>query len=520
MQKKQDSKREVDELREGHQRDLEEKDRLHQVEMDVLRERLQQVESTAQPREAVGARGGVQDPIVSSQKPREAVTQPSQSGQARSPVIVAITEENRSQVSTKLKGLLANPNGTFSMTHQFKTWLDNQEIQMEKLFKVAPPHPENINNDGHPLPTRKNLEWTHTGDWIDVPYSVHDKGPKFKETLVARMERSINTDGVIERSLSYGDSETKLKVWYDITEMLAAFPHWDVPSPSIYPNTRKLNPNRKKPKEANKPPPPTRDRGRYQNSRGRGRGGYGRYGEQYGEWNRQQSGGGNQNRSYDQPRQQQQRQRQHHQQQGPVPPPAMHQQYQQYPTQAPVHSQQMYNPVPIPATGPQVHYQYHHPSPMIGDQYQHQYSDGGVRPKEGHSRPHRDTPREYSRERRPYRASRDTQRRDSRDRGNRRYPSQDSDYRDSQQGYNSRDHERRWDDSQERGRNLSRERRHGNRSKSTKRRNERTPSPTNSGIGRGGTRRDRDQAPRQEEGGGRGRSNQDKRESDASYGES
>ena len=126
---------------------------------------------------------------------------------------------------------------------------------MEKLFKVAPQHPENINNDGHPSPTRRNLEWTHTGDWVDVPYSVYDKGPRFRDTLVARMEKSINIDGVIERSLSYGDDETKLKVWYDATEMLAAFPHWNIPSPSLYYNTRKFNPNRKKPKGENNPPP-------------------------------------------------------------------------------------------------------------------------------------------------------------------------------------------------------------------------------------------------------------------------
>ena len=559
IQKDQNNKKEMDELKEGYQKNLDEQKRQYLSEMDVLRERLEQtqcqLEIARQPKEVEGAMGGVQDPIVSSQKPREAATPPNQNRQVGSPLIVAITEENRSQVSSQLKGLLVNPDGTISMTLQFKTWTNNQEVQMEKLFKVAPPHPENINNDGHPMPTRKNIEWTHDGDWVDVPYSVHDKGPVFKSTLVARIERSINMDGVIERSLSYGDDETKLKVWYDITEILAAFPHWSVPSPSLYYNSKKFNPNRKKPKDESKHPPP-RGRGRFQNSRGRGRGGYGRYGDQYNEWDRQQGGGGgdNQDGSYDQgnwnknqnqnqsqqPRQQQQQQQQqHHQQQGSGPPPAIHQnpnsqqpyqqqvpavtqgthgqQYHQYPTQAPTHNQQMYNPVPIPVP---VHYQYHHPSPMIGDQYQYQYSEGGVRPKDqqGQSRPHREHPREYSRERRPYRSSRDTQRRDSRDRGSRRYPSQESDYKDSQQEYSSRDYERRrYDDSQERSRNSSKDRKHRNRSK---RRSERTPSPTNSGIGRGGSRKDKDQGSRQEEGRGRGRGSQDKRESDASYGES
>ena len=549
----------VDELKEEHQKKLDEQKRLHQNELDVLREKLEQMrcqeEGVRQPKEVGGAVGGVQDPKVSSQKPREAAALPNQNRQVGSPLIVAITDENKSQVSSQFKGLIVNPDGTISMTLQFTTWSNNQEVQMEKLFKVAPPHPENINNDGHPMPTRKNIVWTHDGDWVDVPYSVNDKGPNFKSTLVARIERSINTDGVIERSLSYGDDETKLKVWYSLTEMLAAFPHWDVPSPSLYFNTKKFNPNRKKPKEESKPP---RGRGKFQGSRGRGRGGYGRYGDQYQEWDRQQGGGGgdSQDMSYDQgswnqnqqPRQQQQQQQQqYHQQQGPVPPPVMHQnpnaqqhyqqqvpavthathgqQYHQYPTQAPAHNQQLYNPAPIPAPGPPAHYQYHHPSPMISDQYQYQYSEGGVRPKDqqSHSRSHRESPREYPRERRPHRSSRDRQRRDSRDRGSRRYPSQESDYKDSQQEYSTREYERRRrDDSQERSRNSSRDRKPRNRSKSnsTKRRSERTPSPTNSGIGRGGGRKDKDQGSRNEEGRGRDRGNQDKRESDASYGES
>ena len=544
----------VNDLKEEYQKTLDENERLHQNELNVLREKLEQM--MKQPKEVGGAVGGVQDPNVSSQKPREAAALPSQNRQVGSPIIVAITEENKSQVSSQFKGLIVNPDGTISMTLQFTTWSNNQEIQMEKLFKVAPPHPENINNDGHPMPTRKNIVWTHDGDWVDVPYSVKDKGPNFKSTLVARIERSINTDGVIERSLSYGDDETKLKVWYDLTEMLAAFPHWEVPSPSLYFNTKKFNPNRKKPKEENKPP---RGRGKFQGSRGRGRGGYGRYGDQYQEWDRQQGGGGgdsqdmsydqgswNQNQQPKQQQQQQQQQQQHHQQQGPVPPHVMHQnpnaqhyqqqvpavthtthgqQYHQYPAQAPAHNQQLYNLAPILAQGPPAHYQYHHPSPMISDQYQYQYSEGGVRPKDqqSHSRSHRESPREYSRERRPHRSSRDRQRRDSRDRGSRRYPSHESDYKDSQQEYSTREYERRRrDDSQERSRNSSKDRKHRNRSKSNsnRRRSERTPSPTNSGIGRGGGRKDKDQGSRNEEGRGRDRGNQDKRESDASYGES
>ena len=579
----------MSEMKVEHQKQLEEQKRIYQEELDGVKKELEQkscqeiaaikrdlsVRGERQPREVVEAAGGVQDPQISSQKPREASDPPDQDRKEGSPLIVAITEENRDQVSSQFKGLIVNSDGTVTMTHQFTTWSNNQEIQLQKLFRVAPPHPAEVEEEGHPKPTRRNIVWTHDGEWVDVPSSRHDKGPVFKKTLVARVEKSIDTDGNIKKGLSYGDDETKLKVWFDLGEMLEAFPHWSIPNPSIYFNTRKFNTSRKKPKEDGKS---FKGKGRYQGPRSKGN--YGNYRggpDTYQDWDRQQNGGGSTQRvSYEQMcwdqhqqvmQQQQQQQYQHH---TPLPPPAMHpnpsgqqhhyqqqipsitpappnQQQHHYPAQIPAQNQQQhYNPAPTPAPGPPIQQQHHHPTPAQNDQHQYQHTpliEGGARPKEhhsrdqswnqqsegprqGHSRTPRNSPKEYPRERRSPRSSRDRQRKGSRDRDNRRYPSQESEHRESQQSYNTKEYDRkRRDESQGRWSRDVSSHRHRNRSKDRQgdrrpRRSDRTPSPTSSGAGRGGGRRERDQGSRHEEGRGRGRGNQDRRESDASYGES
>ena len=588
----------MNELKVEHQKQLVEQKKRYQEELDSVKKELEQkscqeidalkrdlsVRDVRQPREVEEAAGGVQDPQVSSQRPRENIDPPNQNRQEGSPLIVAVTEENKDKVSNQFRGLIVNRDGTITMTPQFFTWSNNQEIQLQKLFKVAPPHPAEVDNEGHPKPTRRNIVWTHDGEWVEVPLSRHDKGPIFKETLVARVERSIDIDGNIKKALSYGDDETKLKVWFDLGEMLEAFPHWKIPSPSIFFNTRKFNTSIKKPKEAGKS---FKGKGKYQGPKNKGNFGNqykGRH-ETYQEWDRQQDGGdGAQRISYEQmswnQHQQvmhQQQQQQQYQHQAPLPPPAQYpnpnnqqhhyqqqtpaitsappnQQHYHYPAPVPAQNQQQYyNTAPTPAPGPPTQHQYHHPTPAPSDHQQYQHTsvtEGGAKPKEHQSRDQswnqqaegsqqsqsrapRDSPREYPRERR---SSRDRHRRDSRDRDSRRHPSQESEHREPQQEYHTKEYEkRRREDSQgrrsrdvssHRHRNTSKDRQGDRRSRnrsistSTRRRSDRTPSPTNSGIGRGGGRRDRDQGTRYEEGRGRGRGNQDRRESDASYGES
>merc|ERR1712055_903648 len=165
---------------------------------------------------------------------------------------------------------------------------------------------------------------------------------------------------------------------------------------------------------------------------------------------------------------------------GAMAPQTAHgqQQQQQHPNSTPFLGQQGCGPVPVNVP---VLYPCHNPTPLTCDgsqPYHYAYNEGDQRRS-----------RDYSRDRKPYRSSRDSKRRDSRDSRDRRYSSQESDY-----------DRRRHGDSQDR--------KHRNKSR---RRSERSPSPPSSGVGRGGGRRERDQSTRREEARGRGRGNQEKR---------
>ena len=563
----------VYDLKVDHQKQLADQKEKFQEELEKMKKELKQksnqdmeamkrnLEAEIVTRENVEGAENVQDPQVSSQKPREHRTPPGQNRKAGSPLIVSVTEANRDKVLSQFKGLIVNSDGTVTMTPQFLTWSINQSIQLQELYRTAPQLPDNVNNDGHPPPTRCNLVWTYSGEWALVPYSRHEKGPNYKETLVARVEKYIDLDGNIMRALSYGDEDTKLSVWFDLGEMLKAFPHWQLPNPSIYFNAKKFSSSAKKPKENGKP---YRGRGGYRGSKNRGNHGNqsNRRPETYQEWVQEQDGGSgaqgpsheqdswNQHQQTMQPQKQQQQQ-QYHQQATPLPPPTqipnpsgqqLHYQHmlpsqQHYQYATPLTAQQhYYGTAPVQAPGLTTQHVYHHPLAPTNDQHHYQPSVvGGTRPKEHR---HRDQSRskysdEYSRGRR---SSRDRYRGESRDRDGRRYSSQDSEHREPQ-AYTTKEYERRKVDSQSkkardesshsyRNRNRSRdrqgERRPSKRSTSpdNRRRGDRTPSPTNSGIGRGGGRRDRDQNPRQEDGKGKGKGQQDKRGSDTSYGES
>ena len=303
---------------------------------------------------------------------------PNQNREEGTPLIVAVTDENKDKVSSQFKGLMVNDDGTINMTPQFFTWSNNSDIQLQKLFKVAPTFPAGVNNVGHPKATRQNLVWTHNGEWILVPVDKSDKGPEFRETLVARIERSIDIYGNIKKALSYGDDETKLKAWFDLEEMKVAFPHWNIPNPSKFYNGRKFNAEPRKPKEAGKPIKGKKGKNQGSGYRGNNGNQYKGRPETYQEWDNQQYGGsgthrGNpEQRSWEQYQQHQQHQQQHqqHQYQHHSPPqPAL--------TNIQQHHHQHQAPAVTPALPSQQH-QHQHPMatplpPNDQHQYQHHY---------------------------------------------------------------------------------------------------------------------------------------------------
>ena len=429
---------------------------------------------------------------------------PTQNREEGSPLIVTITEENKSRVSNMHRGLLINRDGTLTMTPQYCTWSTNSNIQLQKLFRVAPEFPAEVNSEGHPKATRQNLVWTHEGEWILVPVDKMDKGPEYKDTLVARIEKYIDLDGNIKRAISYGDDETKLKVWFDIEEMKDAFPYWKIPNPSNFYNGKKFSSGLRRPKEAGNPTPKvyTKPRnqsakdikgskGNQQGPRYKGYNGNQNRGrpETYQEWDKQQNTGNNVPRSNHEQsawNEYQQHQYQHqtpailptptnqqhqyqHQTPAILPTPTNQQQYQHpVSTPLPAHNQHQYHhTVSTPAPKPNIQHQYQHPAPTPTQvtapnnqhQYQHQYQhpptmEMSTRPKEYQSwdqswDQHRDSsqqsysrpPRDHPSERQP---PRESHQRDPRERGgDRRDPNQEDEYRGSQEGYHTKEFEER-----------------------------------------------------------------------------
>ena len=420
------------------------------------------------------------------------------------PYIVTITQENIDRVSIAHKGLLQNPDGTLSMTPQYDTWTSNTNMQLQKLYVTLPGLPAEIDEWYHPKATLLDLDWSHEGEWVKIPISKDDKGPEYKDCRIARIEKYIDLKGKIRRAVSYGNEETKLKVWFSIEDMKAAFSNWYIPHPCPYYNGKRFNPGHRRQTGSNpnpnpKPNPQPRDqsgkdiqgrRGNQQSYRGRGRGHRGNQPRgrvnTYQDWDNQQSAGS----SF----------------------PKDSQQWEQ----------------------------------DAWDNYQQATAvEKGARPKEYRSRDqYRDQQQQYSRPQRESHRNQQQpregyQRERGRERGN---PDQEYDQRDPQEGYytrefvdrkreQSRDHHRDEyqsirprGDSRTRYREMSRdrqgERRQRDRSMSPRRQRERNPSPrndTDSGRGRGGRQRERSFSPRNDSGRGRG-GGYERRGSDASYG--
>ena len=156
---------------------------------------------------------------------------PTQNRDEGRPHVVTITQENMDKVSILHKGLIQNPDGTLSRTPQYNTWTQNTNMQLKKLYETTPGMPAEIEDWYHPEPSKLDLDWTHEGAWIMIPTGRDDRGPDYKNCRMGRMEKYIDTDGKIRRAVSYGEEELKLRVWFHIEDMKAAFPDWHIPDP-------------------------------------------------------------------------------------------------------------------------------------------------------------------------------------------------------------------------------------------------------------------------------------------------
>ena len=156
-------------------------------------------------------------------------------------VVKVVTEENIHMVSRLNKGMIQNPDGSFSRTPQYDTWARNNALQLKDNYESTPMLPEELKNiPGHPEPTSLKLECSHEGEWVMIPTSREEEGVEPTNQRVGRVEKYIDLDGTVKRALCYGEDDLKLGIWYHMEEMRLAFPNWNPPEPSKFYNSRKF----------------------------------------------------------------------------------------------------------------------------------------------------------------------------------------------------------------------------------------------------------------------------------------
>ena len=147
--------------------------------------------------------GEVQVPLVTSQE-----------SEATKPKIVPITQENRGEVSETYKGLIINPDGSFTMTPQHLTWLKNSEMQIAKYHSSPREFPLGIKREGHAKASMLDLKFSYPGEWAKIPLDRMDKGPNYTKYDIVRIERYVDEEGNIRKAVCYATKEEDFKTWF------------------------------------------------------------------------------------------------------------------------------------------------------------------------------------------------------------------------------------------------------------------------------------------------------------------
>ena len=158
--------------------------------------------------------------------------------------VVEITDENKWRTIRELGGMIKNDDNTYSATPQSITWTRNQRIQLKDTYDTRPKKGIAIAAlVWHPEPTDLKLYWSYEGYWILIPLRQGQTGPRFnsKDCRVARVEQYIDIDGVVKKAICYGIEEFKLDTWYDMEEIIQAFPDWKHEESTEFYNTRRFS---------------------------------------------------------------------------------------------------------------------------------------------------------------------------------------------------------------------------------------------------------------------------------------
>merc|ERR1711895_89714 len=107
--------------------------------------------------------------------------------------------------------MLLTKDGSLLRTPQYETFQKDNFVQLKKVYGTTPIMPEEIERiPGHPKPTPLDLDWSHRGDWQEMPEDPSQEEPTKINYRVARVEPYIDIDGQIKKALCYGEEADQL----------------------------------------------------------------------------------------------------------------------------------------------------------------------------------------------------------------------------------------------------------------------------------------------------------------------
>ena len=156
--------------------------------------------------------------------------------------VVEIDQWNMEQISLEHNGMLMREDGSLVRTSQYETFLKNMDTQLKKTYSTTPIMPEELEKiPNHPQPSDMDLDWSHRGEWQEIPVDPNQEGSEQENCRVARVEPYINIDGKIKKALCYGEEAEYLKIWFYLEDIMKVYTKWKMSIPSKFFNNRKFS---------------------------------------------------------------------------------------------------------------------------------------------------------------------------------------------------------------------------------------------------------------------------------------
>ena len=102
--------------------------------------------------------------------------------------------------------------------------------------------PDFLESSWHPQLGMLNLKFSHAGEWVKIPIEQGDtRGPDNPSFHIGRLERYIDTAGIVRKALTFGKDAKMMKTWYSFDEVKKVLGVWVIPEVPFWYNNRKWN---------------------------------------------------------------------------------------------------------------------------------------------------------------------------------------------------------------------------------------------------------------------------------------